>query len=120
MKSFKYPLFYSLMVVTGAGVLVIMHERNAEAQSVQSDTRAAVSSARDAMADVVAASTAAADDFATNVATVTKEGMRKANELATNVAAKAKTMTTNVVSTVAKATTNVVDQAKQQFKGITH
>lgn len=72
------------------------------------------------MADVVAASTAAADDFATNVATVTKEGMRKANELATNVAAKAKTMTTNVVSTVAKATTNVVDQAKQQFKGITH
>lgn len=120
MKTFRRLIIWLFIAVAAASVMVVMHVRKAEAQKMESDSQAAESSAKNAVTEAVNAGTQAAHEVASNVVTATQEGMWKADQLATNVAARAKVITTNVVSKVARVTTNVLDQAQQKFDVITH
>lgn len=103
MKTIK--ILVVLALVVGAVVYFMQPKNKAAVEKVSAD---------------VATDARAASKVATNVAGDIKEGMKKVEDVATNVAAKTKQMATNVINKAADLTTNVVDQAKQVFEGGSH
>jgi uncharacterized protein HemX len=107
MKIIKLLVVAALVA---AAVIYFMQPKNkAKVEKAADETKTAAESTASAMSKV-----------ATNVVGDLKEGVAKAGDVATNVAAKTKRVTTNVISHAADITTNVVDHAKQMFEGATH
>ena len=106
MKTISKPLIIasllSALAVTGCG-------QSAEADKTKADAKAA----GDKIADT-------AKDVAAQTKTAVQEGMQKAGDVATNVAAKATDMATNVASHVKEATTNAISEVKDKINNITH
>ena len=106
MKNLSKPLIIlsllSLVAVTGCG-------NSPEAEKTKADAQAAGDKIADTAKDVAAQSKVMA-----------QEGMQKATDVATNVAAEAKDMATNVASHVKEATTNAISEVKEKINNITH
>jgi len=79
------------------------------AENTKADAQAAAEKRTDTAKDVLAQGKVAV-----------QEGVQKAGEVATNVAAKAEVIATNVASHVKSATTNIVSQVKEKFEKLTH
>lgn len=109
-----------LALVAGAVFFIVQHKNKADADRIAAEAKAAAESTKTTVSDAVAAGTQAVNKVVTNVASDFKEGMQKAEDMATNIAGKTKQVTTNVISKAADITTNIVDQAKQTFQGLAH
>ena len=103
MKMIK--ILVVLALVVGAVVFFMQPKHRAQVEKV---------------ADDAAADAHAVGRDATNVAGDVKDGMKKVEDVATNIAAKTKQVATNVLDKAADFTTNVVDQAKHVLEGGPH